>query len=363
MSPRIPFRTIEPAFFAGLLDDPVLLLNVRPTGRGVLIDCGRVHHLAKRVMKSIDVLFVTHAHMDHFMGVDTVIRHNHVSPRTLELFGPPGMAEKMTAKFRSYDWNLTEQYWCSFRVHEVRHDSIATFLFPGPEGFPCRTKETLPRHDKTLYRNDLLQVEADLCDHKIPVLIFKITERPSFLIDEGKIRRQGLVGGSWLRQMKKRFYHGGLSGEPLTVLRMKEGRVEEEPVEDVGQLYESIRKEQPPAGIGYVTDIGFTEENLDRVLTLFRGVTLLVCECSFLARDRDKARVSSHLCTTDVNFLLDRLRPPFFLPMHLSKSYIHDCERLYDELELPAGVTMLRLPKYLTPRPLLTYEAARLARR
>jgi ribonuclease Z len=59
---------------------------------------------------------------------------------------------------------------------------------------------------------------------------------------------------------------------------------------------------------------------------------------------------------------VDRLRPPFFLPMHLSKSYIHHCQRIYDELEIPSGVTLLRLPKYRTPRPLLTHEAGRLGR-
>lgn len=362
MSPRLPFRTIEPAFFSGLLDDPVLLLNTRPTGRGILIDCGRVHHLAKRVMKSIDALFVTHAHMDHFMGVDTVIRHNHVSPRTLELFGPPGIAEKMRAKFSSYDWNLTEPYWCSFLVHEIHPGSIATFLFPGPEGFTGRFVGERPRDDKVVYRNDFLQVEADLCDHKIPVLIFKVTERASFLVDETKIERAGLVRGPWLRQLKKRFYHGIHAGEPLLVPRLKDGNVIEEPVEDAAKLYESICDGQPPSCIGYVTDIAFTEENLDTVIKLFRGVTLLLCECSFLAGDRDKARVSAHLCTDDISFLLDRLRPTFFLPMHLSKSYIHHCERIYDELHIPSGVTLLRLPKYLTPRPLLTHEAARLGR-
>jgi ribonuclease Z len=362
MSPRLPFRTIEPAFFSGLLDDPVLLLNTRPTGRGILIDCGRVHHLAKRVMKSIDALFVTHAHMDHFMGIDTVIRHNHVSPRTLELFGPPGISEKMSAKFSSYDWNLTEPYWCSFRVHEIHPDSIATFLFPGPDGFPRRFAGERPREDKVIYRNDYLRVEADLCDHKIPVLIFKITERASFLVDEAKIDQAGLVRGPWLRQLKKRFYRGNPSGEPLVVLRLREGNVMEESVEDVAELYESIREEQPPSSIGYVTDIAFTEENLDKLCNLFRGVTLLLCECSFLAGDLDKARVSAHLCTSDINFLVDRLRPPFFLPMHLSKSYIHDCEHVYDELHIPPGVTLLRLPKYRTPRPLLTHEAGRLGR-
>ncbi len=362
MSPRLPFRTIEPAFFSGLLDDPVLLLNIRPTGRGIIIDCGRVHHLAKRVMKSIDAVFVSHAHMDHFMGIDTIIRHNHVSPRTLDLFGPPGMAEKMSAKFSSYDWNLTEPYWCSFRVHEIHADSIATFLFPGPEGFPRRFVGERPREDKVVYRNDFLQVEADLCDHKIPVLIFKITERASFLVDEARIEQAGLVRGAWLRQLKKRFYHGNPSGEPLLVSRLRAGNIVQEPVGDTAELYESIRKQLPPSTIGYVTDIAFNEQNLEKVLSLFQGVTLLLCECSFLAGDRDKARVSAHLCTSDISFLLDRLRPLFFLPMHLSKSYIHHCQQVYDELEIPPEVTLLRLPKYLTPRPLLTHEAGRLGR-
>ncbi|MBP1752345.1 MAG: Metal-dependent hydrolase of the beta-lactamase superfamily III-like protein [Geobacteraceae bacterium] len=360
MSTLMPFRTIEPSFFSGLLDDPVLLLNVRPTGRGILIDCGQVNHLAKRVMKSVDALFVTHAHMDHFMGIDSVIRHNHVSPRTLELFGPPGIADKMSAKFSGYDWNLTEQYWCSFRVHEVHRDTTATFLFPGPEGFPRRFVGEFPRRDKIIYRNDYLHVEADLCDHKIPVLVFKITERPSFLVDEDRIETAGLVRGPWLRQLKKRFCQGNPPAEPLKVLRLRNGKVEEEMVQDVETLYESIRKKRTPASIGYVSDIGFTEENLEKVVSLFQGVGLFVCECSFLTGDRDKARVSSHLCASDVNFLVDRLRPAFFLPMHLSKSYIHNCERIYDELVIPHGVTLLKLPKYLTPRPLLTHEAGRL---
>ena len=71
MPRRLPFRCIEPYFFAGLLDDPVLLLKVRPLGRSLLFDCGRIHHLAKRVIRNLDAVFISHAHMDHFMGVDS----------------------------------------------------------------------------------------------------------------------------------------------------------------------------------------------------------------------------------------------------------------------------------------------------
>ncbi len=86
--PAIFFRYLEPSFFAGLLDDPVLWIKVRPLGRALLFDCGQIHHLAKRLIKAVDALFISHAHMDHFMGLDTFTRNIHVSPKTIEIFGP-----------------------------------------------------------------------------------------------------------------------------------------------------------------------------------------------------------------------------------------------------------------------------------
>jgi ribonuclease Z len=97
-----PFRYLEPTFFAGLFDDPLLLVRVRPSGRALLFDCGKMHHLAKRVYTSIDAIFISHAHMDHFMGMDSVIRHSHASPRTVDIFGPLGLSEKMAHKFACY---------------------------------------------------------------------------------------------------------------------------------------------------------------------------------------------------------------------------------------------------------------------
>ncbi|MCM2360015.1 MAG: MBL fold metallo-hydrolase [Geobacteraceae bacterium] len=356
MRSRFPFRYLEPTFFSGLLDDPVLYLHVRPTGRACLLDCGQIHHLAKRVLRSVDALFVSHAHMDHFMGFDTFIRNNHVSPRTFDIYGPPGIAGKCAGKLAGYDWNLTEPNWCTLRVHEVFPDRIATFVLPGAEGFPCRCSGEEPRRDRTIHRSADVTVAADLCDHKIPSLIFRVSERPSFRVDEGKLARAGLVRGEWLRTMQKSF-NGGLFGrEPLKVLRRREETVAEEEVTELRGLYQLIRSDQPPAAIGYVTDIGAGSENLAKVVSLMEGVTLLVCECSFLAAEREKARTSRHLCTDDLNRLMERLRPPFVLPMHLSKSYLGESRRLYQELAPPPGVTILRLPEHLAPRPLLASE-------
>ena len=356
---RSPFHYLEPTFFAGLLDDPLLLVRVRPLRESLLFDCGQLHHLAKRVLKSVTALFITHAHMDHFMGIDTFIRHNHVSPKTFDIFGPPGIGGKLAAKLSGYDWNLTEPDWCTFRVHEIHPDRTLTFLYPGAEGFPCRLAEETPRAGSVIYRNPFLEVKAELCDHRIPALIYRVTERPAFLVDETQLERLGLVRGDWLRVLKKSFYGGTLARGPLTVLRRRGDGVVEEPVEDPAALYETIRGEEPPASIGYVTDIG-AGENLEKVAALMEGVTLLVCECSFLAGEKDKARVSFHLSTIDLNRLVDKLRPRFLLPVHFSKSYSGKSALLYEELEVPPGVTLLRLPEHLTPRPLLTGEIPKL---
>ena len=347
------FRYLQPSFFSGLLDDPLLFINVRPTGRGILIDCGQLHHLAKRVLRSIDAVFVSHAHMDHLMGFDHLLRHVLVAPRTIACYGPPGIAERIGHKLAGYDWNLTEDSWCTIAVYEVHPHRIEQFEFAGSRGFTAERTQTLPRSDRIIYRNRHLQVEAELCDHKIPVLIFRVTEAGSFLIDRQCLVAERLLPGPWLRELKKRFYDGFRDTGPIEVWRDTGGGYRTEKVEDAAALYRRICRVVAPASIGYLCDLGMTSANLERVCDLLQGVTLLVAECTFLAADRDKARNSAHLCTTDLNRISGQIKPDLLLPMHLSKSYIGEPQRLYAELELPPGTRLLQLPDYMTPRPLL----------
>jgi len=353
-----PFRYLEPTFFAGLFDDPLLLIRVRPTGRSLLFDCGKVHHLAKRVFTSIDAVFVSHAHMDHFMGMDSVIRHSHASPRTVEVFGPPGISGKMAHKFACYDWNLADTFWGNFRVGEVSGAGVTGTLFRGCDRF-------LPRPEGeragALYANRYLSVTAALCEHRIEVLAFRVTEGEAFVLDDVRLAQAGVVKGAWLRNLEKLFHAGNLERTPILYPAAVGDRVEELRAPDAGELYRSIRKIEEPASIGYLTDVGFTPENLDRLAGLLSGVSLLVCECAFLAAEERKARLSRHLCTRDVNVLLERLRPRYLLPMHFSKSYQGGAgsRELYREIEPPPGVTVLRIPERLTPRPIMASEVAR----
>ena len=353
---RLPckFRFLEPTFFAGLLDDPLLWVHIRPLGRSLLFDCGQMTHLAKRVMKAIDAVFISHAHMDHFMGIATLVRHVHASPHPIQIFGPPGIAAKMAGILAGFDWNLTEPYWCTFLVHEIHPHRRVTFRIPGSEGFPVIPQGEEPRSGRVIYTNPFLSVEAELADHKLPVLLFRVTEHPDFTVDEARLAAAGLATGGWLQELKRRFCRKELNVGPLRALSLDGKTVE---IADADRLYNAIHREKPPASIGYLTDIGFSRENLELAVDMLRGVTLLVCECSFLACEEEKARNSWHLCTSDLNRLAAEIRPACLLPMHLSKSNQGRSEQLFRELIPPPGTVLLRLPEHIVPRPLLASEA------
>lgn len=350
------FHTIEPYLCSGLLDDPLLLVRIRPTGRSFLFDCGQLQHLAKRVLRSIDTVFVTHAHMDHLMGFDHLVRHTHVSPRPLDLFGPPGIAARIAHKLAGYDWNLAEEWWRTIYVHEVHKKSIRRYQFAGARGFRKERLGSAPRRGPVIFKNSFVTVSAQLCNHGIPVLAFRLTEEEIFAIDPDTLTREGLHPGPWLRDLKGRWKRGTLGAQSLEVMVAGTGGPQATTITDDAALYRRLRADRPAASIGYVTDVGFTAANRQRLRELLMGVSLLCCECTFLAADEAKARASHHLCSSDVNRLAAELRPKALLSMHLSKAYINRPFDLYDELSPPEGTRLLRLPDYVTARPKLLTE-------
>lgn len=354
---RLPFRYLEPAFFGGLLDDPLLFLRIRPLRRAILFDCGQIAHLAKRVVKPVDTVFITHAHMDHIMGIPTLVRHHHASPRPVDLFGPPGIAERVYHLVMGYDWNLSQSNWFTLRVHEVHRERILHTSFIGPQGFARRFEGEEPRDGAVIWSCRYATVSAELLDHRIPVLAFRVDERPHFAVEPRRVEQLGLLPGSWILDLKRRLGKGGQGPAVVAAYREGEG-IRSEAVDDPERLYAAIRADMKTASVGYLCDVGWTTENREKAEVLLKGVTLLCAECAFLEADADKARASFHLCTSDMNELAACLMPRYLLPMHLSKSYLRMTGALYRELRPPAGTTILPLPIHIVPPPLRVDDVA-----
>ena len=345
------YRYIALNFFAGLFDDPLLMLRIKPIGRSLLVDCGNMAHLSKRLFKSIDSVFVSHTHMDHFAGIDTLIRHVLVSNKTINLFGPVGIAEHLYHKMRGYQWNLVEDFYCRFKIHEVSESSMDVRLLSGPNGFELSQLDRITRSSSLIYEDRFVSAETMICDHLIPSLVFRFNEKSNFSVDIKKVEAEGMVPGAWLSELKDRLIKPKSHAVPVAATFKVDGKVEKKSIDDERGLYEKIKREGLLSSVGYITDIGYTEQNMAKIKTLMSNVTLLICECAFLKAQKDKARQSYHLCTDDVNELLRLIKPQFVLPMHLSKSDKED--QLYKELDPPLGCSVVKLPRRVSAEPLV----------
>ncbi len=339
MNSMFPFKFFRPSFCAGLLDDPLLLLRFKSKNNNVLVDCGHLNHLAKRVLKSLKAVFISHAHMDHFIGFDSFARSILVSGKTIEVFGPEGIAKRIEGRLKAYSWNLTEAYYCSFRIHEICPNTTKIFFLDGAREFSLFADNELERQNSLIFESTAMTVEAGICDHKIPVVIYKFTEKPIFEVSEEKIAARGLKKGAWVNELKELEVVNLNTSQPSKL--------------EAQTLYDSIKKESDTASIGYITDVGFTPDNIRIITDLMKNLTLLVCECTYLKENKKKARDSYHLCTDDVNHLLEMLRPTYFLPMHLSKTYLYHSEEFYQQLALPKNCQLIKLPERISLPPLL----------
>ena len=84
---------MTPSFSSYLVNDcfgdPGVYVEVRWSKRALLFDLGENDSLGStRLLRASD-LFVSHTHMDHFIGFDAVVRVALGRGKTLRLYGPP----------------------------------------------------------------------------------------------------------------------------------------------------------------------------------------------------------------------------------------------------------------------------------
>ena len=102
--------TFVPHLVNGVFGDPALYVDCKFEKRGLLFDLGDLKALTPRKMLRVSDIFVSHMHMDHFMGFDWFLRINLGRERTVRLFGPPGFLDQLVAKISAYTWNLVHNY-------------------------------------------------------------------------------------------------------------------------------------------------------------------------------------------------------------------------------------------------------------
>ncbi len=90
---------MKPLFLPQLVNDPFgdpgLYVEYLFEKRSFLFDLGDLRALAPRKILRISDIFVSHTHMDHFVGFDQLLRISLGREKNLRLFGPPGFVAQV----------------------------------------------------------------------------------------------------------------------------------------------------------------------------------------------------------------------------------------------------------------------------
>ena len=306
-----------------LFGDPALYVGLPWARRALLFDLGDISSLSAGHLLKISDVFVSHAHLDHFVGFDHLLRVLLGRTKALRLYGPPGFIDHVDGKLRAYAWNLVEGYNLSIEVHEVGPDRVRCARFACPRGFRREDAADSVAVDGLLVSEPEFRVRCAQLDHRIPCLGFALEETVHLNVDKTCLDALGLPVGPWLMDLKRAIRAGRPDDFPLRVAWTHGSRREERCVA-LGTLRREAVRASPGQKLVYVTDVLGSASNHERILGLARGADLFYCEAGYPARDVDRARARYHLTTVEAGRLAAEAGARRFSVFHLSPKY-RDC--------------------------------------
>jgi ribonuclease Z len=317
---------MKPLFHPRLVNDPfgdpALYVDFLFERRALLLDLGDLSPLSARQLLRVTHAFVSHAHMDHFVGFDALLRILLGREKRLHLYGPPDFLDRVEHKLAGYTWNLVAGYEHDFviRVTEVRPDGASSLAeFRTRTGFqrePIATGE-LPSSG-VLLEEDAFRVRTVFLDHGIPCLGFALEEKLHVNVWKTGLDEMGLPTGIWLREVKA----AAARGEPDSrTFRIANREV------TLGEMRQHAIRIVPGQKIAYVTDVACTETNAAAIVDLARGADLLFIETAFTHAEEARAALKRHLTARQAGLLgreagVKRLVPFHFSPKHQDEADI-----------------------------------------
>jgi ribonuclease Z len=174
----------RPRLVNGPFGDPGLYIDVLFERRAILFDLGDIAALAPREVLRISDVFVTHTHMDHFIGFDRLLRLSLGRDRPVTLYGPPGFIAQVEHKLAAFTWNLVANYASDFTIH-VREtapdDLLRGATFHCTERFARSDDAPVAVTDGVLLEEPAFRIRCVVLDHQIPCLGFALEARESQL--------------------------------------------------------------------------------------------------------------------------------------------------------------------------------------
>ncbi len=169
---------MNPSFSSYLVNDvfgdPGVYVEVRWSKRALLFDLGHNDRLGPTRLLRANDIFISHTHLDHFIGFDAVLRVALGRGKTVRLSGPPGLINNVQGKLQGYTWNLVDGSPLTFDVQEFHPQEIRRALFLATDGFRQLEQPLLPLVPEaatgqfTVLNDPMFTVSAVSLNHRVP---------------------------------------------------------------------------------------------------------------------------------------------------------------------------------------------------
>ncbi|MDD5711959.1 MAG: MBL fold metallo-hydrolase [Smithellaceae bacterium] len=303
-------------------DDPVVYGEGKYVHEAFLFDLGNLHALPARNILKIGHVFVSHAHVDHFIGFDHMLRICLGRDQTIRLFGPAGFLARVEGKLSGYTWNLVENYLNDFVLYasEITPEKIVTKRYRCRNAFRTEEISSLP-YNGMIAESRLFSVRATFLDHHIPCLAFRLETHERVNIMKNVLDEIGLPTGAWLSSFKEQIIRGESDNVPVRIWWRNGSAKIEERFEALGQLRDRIIKIIPGQRIAYVTDAIYSEENCRRIIEVAQDSDILFIEATFLHKDAARAAEKYHLTAVQAGMLARKAGVRRMVLFHFSPKY------------------------------------------
>lgn len=334
----------HPSLINGPFDDPGVYVDFLFERRAILFDLGDLSHLPARKLLRISHVFVSHTHVDHFIGFDHLTRICLGRDKRLHLFGPPGFIGQVGHRLAGYTWNLVGNYPTDFTIvaTEVHPDSRAySAEFHCMKGFMQEQEREETVTDGILFEDEAFLIRVAFLDHGTPCLAFAMEEKNHVNIMKNRLDALGLPTGLWLAELKRQVLRDAPDDAPFLAW-WKEGERIMEREFTLGWLKNEILQIVPGQKIAYVTDTGFTRGNAEKIVGLIQGTDCLFIETTFLDKDAERAAERSHLTARQAGCLAGKAGVGKVIPFHFSPKYRGMEALLLQEVEESSTGTGIR---------------------
>lgn len=308
----------------GSTGDPALFVDDPGRDNALLFDAGENAAIDPARLGDLTAVFLTHHHVDHFIGFDRIVRANLDRDKALHVFGPDGTIRKVYDRIKSYEYQYFPFQKIVLEVHDVLPGRLRAARLECAQKFPRPKVVEADWAGPVVFEADGMTVEAVHVDHPVPCLAYALVAKPGVYPDRGRLAAGPLRPDAWVDRTLTLLRDGAPDETPVEISASGETR-------PLGDLKARYFVNAPGSRVAYVTDTAWSESVRPGLVRLARGARRLYCDSFYSREQAVQAEKHRHMTATQAAEFAREAGVEELVLIHFATRYAGRYEALVEE--------------------------------